>query len=286
MQATGSGAEEQEPTAQPEQKVSLPKDLLPVEVDSEQKAEGLSESYRTGMPHPGFTDKDAPKKKPISLVLLVIAAVTALVVGLIGYVRPRSFSAVVMRALFPSAPLTTLVDSGNGLVLMLEQDGDLGRVMVQRSGRGGWLLVSQDDTTATNPMLSPTGRDVAYVSKRNGGQVIAVSLITDTRCYIGTNRIADIGKNAGLGSMKLCSWTPIAWSPKGDRIAFFACAEDDSFSVAMVADSFDPNVAITTIGQSKTEIAEARQIKWLDDTKLIISTPGKSRSTVETLDVP
>jgi hypothetical protein len=286
IRGADSRPEEREETTSPEQKTALPDDLLGVDVDSDQEDETTSESPQVGRPHPGFVDDAATKPKPIGRVLLIIAVITAFVVGLIGYVRRGSFATVVGRALFPSTPSTTLVDSYNRLVLMLEQDGDYGRVIVQKSDQGGWLLVSQDDTTATSPILSPTGQEVAYVSRRNGGQVVAVSLITGTRRLIGTKRIGDVGRHVGLGSMVLCSWTPIAWSPKGDRIAFFACAEDNSFSVATVADLLDPTITLSVIGQSKTKTSDARQIKWLDATQLVISTPDKDQSTIDTFDVP
>jgi len=172
---------------------------------------------------------------------------------------------------------------------MLEQSGGLSRVIVEKSDQANWLLVSKDDTTATNPALSSDGEQVAYVTKRGGGQLVIVSLSTDARRMITADQIRKAGEDAGLDDMELCLWTPIAWAPPaGDRIVFFGCVENSSFSVAVVGDLSDPATDLKVIAASKAESSDVRQLKWLDHTRLVISTPATDakQAVVTTFVVP
>lgn len=263
---------------------SLPDDLLDVDTslvdtslwEDDKSAPKISKT--PGLP-PGFTEAAAAKRRPYGRVLLVIAVMAAVAVSLIGYVQRQGLSALLSRA---SPPSTTLVDSHDGVVLMLEQSGDLRRVIVEKSGRANWLLVSKDDTTATNPALSSDGQQVAYVTERGGGQLVVASLITDTRRTIDADQIEGVGDSAGLDRMKLCAWTPIAWAPPaGDRIAFFGCVEDSSFSVAVVGDLSDSAANLTIVAPSKAKASDARQLKWLDHKQLVVSMPATDAQQAE-----
>jgi hypothetical protein len=183
---------------------------------------------------------------------------------------------------------TTLVESRAGALLMLECDGDSSRVVVSRSDRAGWVLVSRDDTTAINPALAPDGERVAYLSKRGGGEIAVVAIDEGGRQTIGSYHLEKAGAAAGLGDVELCPWTPIAWSPTGEAIALFGCAEDDAFSVAVVADLSVSDPELSIIGASKAGVSDDRQVEWLDAEHLVVNTPSSSKNlpTVQTFEVP
>ena len=190
------------------------------------------------------------------------------------------------RSLPPTS--ITLVDLQNGVILMLEQSGSFSRVVVEPSDQASWLLVSRDDTTATNPALSSDGKQVAYVTERDGGQLVIVSIITDTRRTIEADQVQDAGDSVGFDEMQVCPWTPIAWAPTGNRIAFFGCTKDTSLSVVLVGDLSDPAIPLTVIARSKAQASAVRQLKWLDHTHLVVSTPATDaqQAMVSTFVVP
>ena len=266
-----------------------PDDLLDVGIGPRENEKAPSMIAEMSDLRPGIIEDTATKRRPYGRVLLVIAVVAAVVVSLVGYVQRQGLSALLSRAVPIPPPSTTLVDSHDGVVLMLEQSGGLSRVIVEKSGQANWLLVSKDDTTATNPALSSDGEQVAYVTKRGGGQLVVVSVITDTRRTIDADQIQDVGGNAGFDEVKLCPWTPIAWAPPGgDRIAFFGCVEDSSVSIAVVGDLSDPAYNLKIVASSKAEASDARQIKWLDHTRLVVSTPATDakQAVVTTFVIP
>ena len=269
--------------------MSLPDDLLDVDTGPWKDEKAPSMIAEMSDLRPGIIEDAATKRRPYGWVLLVIVVVAAMAVSLIGYVQRRGLFALLSRAVPMPLPSMTLVDSHDGVVLMLEQSGDLRRVIVETSDQANWLLVSRDDTTATNPALSSDGQQVAYVTKRGGGQLVVVSVITDTRHTVDAGQVQDVGDNAGFDEMKLCPWTPIAWAPPaGDRIAFFGCVEDSSVSVAVVGDLSDPAINLTILASSKAESSDARQLKWLDRTQLVVSMPATDakKATVTTFVVP
>lgn len=222
--------------------------------------------------------------KMVALVLVLLGAI----VFFAGRRGPETWPAFFKTITGSENVGTTLVDSHAGVVLMLETDGDSSRVLVSRSGDAGWILVSRDDTTATNPSLSLDGERVAYLTRRGGGQIAIVSLTDNWRESIGVNLIREAASNAGLGEAGLCPWTPVSWAPMSERIAFFGCGQDDAFSVAVVATFADPDVTLSIIGASRSDVSGARQIEWLDGTCLVVSTPSGDRDepTVKTFDVP
>lgn len=267
--------------------VSVPDDLL--DVDSDLREEAPTEFPQTPHPRAGVVEETPTEPRPLGRVLFLVAVLTGVVIWLIGYAQRADLSTVLSRAVPIPPPSATLVDSRDGVVLILEQSGSLSRVIVEKSDEASWILVSRDDTTATNPALSPDGGQIAYVTERDGGQVVTVSIMTDTRRTIDADQIQDVGDSAGFDKMKLCPWTPIAWAPPmGTRIAFFGCTEDDSLSVALVGDLSGPVINLTAIARSKVESSTSRQLRWLDRTQIVITAPanGAQRAVVTTFVVP
>jgi hypothetical protein len=171
---------------------------------------------------------------------------------------------------------------------MVETNGDLDRVLVETSGQASWLLVSRDDTTATNPAFSPDVGYVAYISEQDGGQVAIVSLTDDTRFAITSTQVEIAALTADFSGVSLCPWTSVAWAPDGRRVAFFGCREILPLSLALIADVHDPrNIGLDTIPDSDVGIFSHRQIQWLDSTHVTISTPtDEGTDRVQTFTVP
>jgi hypothetical protein len=282
----GAGqADEQQPPAPHEgASVSIPPDLLDLDIDWHD--ERLLPEDAEVLPGATRETRTAPRR--YGLALLILAVLAAAATWTVGYMQRQGLLAVVPRP--GSLPPTsiTLVDLQNGVILMLEQSGSFSRVVVEPSDQASWLLVSRDDTTATNPALSSDGKQVAYVTERDGGQLVIVSIITDTRRTIDADQVQDAGDSIGFEKMQVCPWTPIAWAPTGNRIAFFGCTKDASLSVVLVGDLSDPAIPLTVIARSKAQASAVRQIKWLDHTHLVVSTSATDaqQAIVSTFVVP
>jgi len=235
---------------------------------------------------PGATEETRIAPRRYGLALLILAILAALATWVLGYMQRQGPFTILSLTLPP--PSMILVDSRDGVVLMLERSGDLSRVIVETSNQGSWQLVSRDDTAATNPALSPDGERVTYVTERDDGQLVIVSIIADTRRTIDADQVQDAGDSIGFDEMQVCPWTPIAWAPTGNRIAFFGCTKEASLSVVLVGDLSDPAIPLTVIARSKAEVSAVRQLKWLDHTQLIVSTPATDaqRAAVSTFVVP
>ena len=221
-----------------------------------------------------------------AIIIFVCLCVIACVAGF--FERNQLPTFLLKRAPWHHALEIELIESRDDRVLMLETSGEASRVIVEVSGQASWLLVSQGDTTATNPALSPDGEQVAYVTERDGEQLVIVSLTSNTRRTVRAGQIQDADGDDGLDGMRLCPWTPIAWAPTGDRIAFFGCAEDDSLSVVLVGELSGPAISLTVVARSKVESSATRQLSWLDDTQLVVSTPADDtqQAAIITLAVP
>ena len=282
----GVGQADEQPSLAPRAGTSafIPSDLLDVDVG--QHDEELPP--RDAKMPPGATRETQTAPRRYGLALLILAVLAAAATWMVGYVQRQGPFTILSRTVPVLPPSMTLVDSRNGVVLMLERSGDLSRVIVETSNQGSWQLVSRDDTAATNPALSSDGKQVAYVTERDRGQLVIVWLDNDTRRSITTDQIQDAGENAGFDDVKICPWTPIAWAPTGNRIAFFGCTKDASLSAVLVGDLSDPAIPLTVIARSKAEASAVRQLKWLNHTHLVVSTPATDaqQAIVSTFVVP
>ncbi|MEK7325028.1 MAG: hypothetical protein AAB217_07200 [Chloroflexota bacterium] len=204
-------------------------------------------------------------------VLLLILAVVAAVFG--ERLRNGSFP----RLLPPTSsvpPSVTLIDTRNGVVLMLEQTGDVSRVIAKIPGQASWLLASQDDTTATAPALSNDGEKVAFASWRDGGHIVVVSLATGLQKTITAGEIQVAGTN--LGKLQVCEWSSIVWNPKGNSVAFFACNSQRAFSIGVVSDLSGTKPALKVVVGSEIDSDETRQIAWPVDDQILVTVPSGS----------
>jgi hypothetical protein len=268
-----SPSSQQRPTNQLRQEsVPLPDDLM--DIDSNSVAEQPpSKSHEVLGPYFGMPEVSATRTRPYGRVVLLIAVLTAVAIWSLGNL-PNSDLFQRLGQPKPLPPSTTLVDSRAGLVLMLEQSGASSRVIVERADQSSWLLVSRDDHTAANPTLSPDATLVAYVTARDDGGVVVTSLVTDILITITAAQIKTAGEGAGFTGMQICPWTPVAWDPTNSRLAFFGCVEDDPLSMALVGDLTGLDPALEAVPSSKIESSVKRDLKWLDRTRITISTPA------------
>jgi len=244
---------------------------------------------------PGDIGGEAERPKHYGKMAIGLFVLLCVVACVAGFIDRTELPTLIMKRVSQSrGRQTQLVESRDGKVVMLETSGDTSQVVVEVSGQASWLLVSRDDTTAASPTLSPNSEWLAYVTRRDGGGVEIVSIITDTTCITDARRvidadmIQDAGKIIGVDGMVLCPWTPIAWSATNDRIAFFACARDASVSMAVVGDLSDSTIPLTACGPSKAESSDTRRISWIDEMQIVVSMPETDRqqSTVAMFEVP
>jgi hypothetical protein len=266
----------------------IPEELKKHGIGLGKSQEAASRDPRTRESHPGYPEPTSAKSHPYVPALL---AVIAVLIGIIFWITGKGTSqniADFFDWLSPRASHeVTMLDSRNGVVLMLERSGKTNRIIVQTADEASWLLVSQDDTTVKNPALSMNGTHVAYVSELDDGQIVIVPLNGDDRYTLSADDVKDAGKNDGFDELAICSWTPLAWAPDNDMIAFFGCAEDNSLSVVITADLTTTPPDLDIIGNSRINSSDERQLRWLDDAKLVVSSPavGQQPATITTFEV-
>ncbi len=242
---------------------------------------------------PGGIHQDAeadrrPKFYQTSVFLIVLVIASLIGVLWFGYGLQHGFLPPLPWSIKLKSPITTLVDAQPGVVLMLEQAGSASRVIIEKSSQPGWLLVSQDDTTVSGPSLAPNGRAVAYVTQQPESSLVVVSLVhTDP-----PTTVKGVDIQQAVSGFSICPWTPTAWDQKSQQVAFFACASPPSSSLVLVVKLSGSNLKMSKVialSQSKRDTEAVRELRWLNEHQLTVSTPagpGQSVASVDTIDVP
>jgi len=237
--------------------------------------------------------------KPVNVLLYIVGVIAillvcAVVVSLLGL---ENRTGEIIRLLFQQSTaqelsppvLTTIVDTRENLVLMSDKVDDVSRILVQRSGQEPWLLLSGNDTTATNPALSPDATRVVYLSQLDGGKIVITPIDGGAQQTLPAIDIRDIGLTQNASLLQFCPWTPIAWNPAGDRLAFFGCDPNRPFSTVIVSGILGSQEKPDTVPGGVAESTEVRQVIWLNDTQLIVTVPvtdTRLSPPVITLNVP
>lgn len=159
-------------------------------------------------------------------------------------------------------------------ILYIQGAGDWRQVVVQQAGAANWLLVSGDDTTAAAAALADDGAAVAYRSAIPGQAITLVDLGGNRRTAIPASAIAAAGQAIQVGPLAHCPWTPLSWSPDGQRIAFFACTEaDGEGSYVAVADVAYPVQAPAILSDTLLAAPGERQVLWSGNDRVVIVNP-------------
>jgi len=158
-----------------------------------------------------------PKPRPLGLGLLLLFILSLIVVGGVGHLRMRG---VLVRCM-PWGSRSCHAEYQQNVTLIQEQTGRQRRLTVEVDDRAS-RLVSGDDTTATGPAISRDGTWVAYVSKRDGDQVVIVSLTSNSRRAITAEQILLAGQNAGMSGLHLCCCIPLRWGSRANDLILYA----------------------------------------------------------------
>jgi hypothetical protein len=232
--------------------------------------------------------QDRPSKKKFFLVLFILFFFLAIIVVLIGFFQHHD-----LRSIFDRTPQLSIefVEACNDSILMIERSGNINRVIVEKLDYASWFLVSKDDTTVTNPALSPEGDLVAYLTQRNNGEIVIISPSTSIDYTVTFDQIKQLGQKEKLQDMKICPWTPIAWDSKNSRVSFFGCFDDQNIthSVVIVCKFKEPTPVLAIIPDSIHQTAIIREIKWMGINQLSVNTPMENYSKiplVKRFDVP
>jgi hypothetical protein len=238
---------------------------------------------------PGTTKDEVDRPKHYGKFLLIFLVLFGIIAWIAGVVQRQGLVTMFNRMLPGRTIETTLVEARDGTVLMLERNGKLSQIVAQVPGQASWYLISKDDTTATNPALSPDANLVAYLSARQEVQIAIVSLSDEKQYHITSEQAEQIGMQALITEVKICPWTTVAWSPDSHRVAFFGCRKNPPLSLALVADISGPEVVLSTISESEFDTANPRQLEWSGPTQVTIVTPSanvQQVGRVKTLSVP
>jgi hypothetical protein len=238
---------------------------------------------------PGTTKDEVDRPKHYGKFLLILLVLFGFLAWVAGVVERKGLVNV-LNSISPGRTIeTTLVEARDGTVLMLETNGKLSQIVAQVPGQASWYLISKDDTTATNPALSPDANLVAYLSAREEVQIAIVSLSNEEQYHITSEQAEQIGMQALITEVNICPWTTVAWSPDSHRVAFFGCRKNPPLSLAFVADISGPEVVLSTIAESEFDTAAPRQLEWSGPTQVTIVTPSadvQQVGRVKTLSVP
>jgi hypothetical protein len=225
--------------------------------------------------------------KPINALVVIVLIITigAFVVWLAGQTQRGTIQKLLQAQAIP--PTARLLDSRHDTVLILEESGEISRVIVQRPSQPSWLLVSRDDLRAKFPALSPDGRRVAYNSQSNDGRIVIVSLDVNNVDSLPTDQIKAATESKNLGPMTLCAWSPVAWSPDNQRLAFFVCGTNPSRSMVMTNSMGQPGIDV--VAGTLLNTALPRGVLWLQSDTVLVSTPSESPqggTTITTHPIP
>lgn len=116
---------------------------------------------------------------------------------------------------------------------------------------------------ASAAALSPSGNQVAYIREEANKRTVEVidrsgqsQTVKEVNYWVATR-----GKTA-----EPCFWSPIAWSPDGQHIAFFACNNTLSMLIVVEVAANNPLPVNKT---THSAYPGPRQLIWFDDDSLI-----------------
>lgn len=222
-------------------------------------------------------------------ILIVVIIALAIGVGIRFFgasqgvgtpVVPTPNSTTPVATATSSAPLR--IDYKGGSLLVVDSSGNANQITAKPVNRSTWLTIAPDDSTATSPTLSPDGTRVAYASKLDGGKIQITSLTTDTISTISSAMLKDLATNSNLKNLQVCPWTTIAWSPAGNRLAFWSCSTQETFSVCAVFD-YGASPSLKLVSSTRLDSLGFRQAVWLDENHLLISNPTNTTTPIPSL---
>ena len=237
----------------------------------------------------GYTRAQTRVKLGLHFYIIGLILASVLLGAAIWFIGDMQRSSTFARNSMSATSALSIVDSRQGIVLLFEKGDSLNNVVVDRPLQNQWTLISQSDTTASNPTLAPDGSSVAYVSQLARGQIVVASILTNTRQVITSEEIGTENIAATISRLRVCSWTTIAWHPNSNQIAFFGCGENIPISVVIVGDISGSKPVLDIIEQSKSSLMTERQLAWLDDHQLAVTVPVSDTlggAAITTLQVP
>ena len=219
------------------------------------------------------------------LIILAIALFGSLVQN---SSTPIPQSAVATASYTLPSSRTFLIDSRNGVALILDQRSGENRLYVKLTNQPGLYMVSDTDLTASAPALSPDGARVAFLSRQGDLHVVVAPVVSGTQQVISADLMQQFGRDNDFLERHVCPWTPLAWNPASDQIAFFVCNANGTSSRGVSAHLFG-NITLSLVKGSALESDKPRQLLWMDDSTMLTTlavTSTQSSLTLEQLQVP
>ncbi len=238
---------------------------------------------------PGETRSPVRNTGTVLVVIILFLVLSGILLYALGESQRTGSFPTLSSSTIAELTQTSLLDSRPDIVLMLEKSGTSARIVIQREGQSSWLLISQNDTTVSNPALSPDASQVAYLSKRDNGQIVISSVLSNTQVAYSSDTVQAVGTGLNQGVLRICEWTPVAWAPDNSRLAFFVCNSQRAYSSAMVAKTGEKNAPLSLVFGSDVDSDLPRELRWLNNSKLVVTGPpvnGSAFASVTTLDVP
>lgn len=231
-------------------------------------------------PSTGMTEP-APDWSKIVIGVGLLIVVSGVLVWLAGQWQQGQIQQLLAAQANLPAPRTTTLDVRDSRALLLEETGDDRRVFVQEAGNPKLMLISAGDLSAQQPAFSPDGQWVAYTSPDRAA-IVWTSVLSNTQASISDSDVAGVAPE-----LRICEWTPVAWSPASDRLALFACDADAAQTTVLWFDISNPVPTLLTASVAPS--ADTRDLKWLTQDTLIVTTDNPASTggnRVEQFSVP
>lgn len=206
-----------------------------------------------------------PPLRSMGMVILVVAAISALVTAGVIQLVNREFGSEASR--------------GQDDIKLISVSQQLAVVLASAEGRreikllDTQSLIVQDITrgqpTALTAALSPDGKRLAFMSDSPDGATVSVVEVEGGKpLSLAALTVLTAGKAVNFDHFAVCNWTNISWSTDNARFLVFGCDKDES---AVIIVDADQPLDLMVLANTRATQEGPREAIWLNDHEILFS---------------